>query len=201
MVFSDENEVRDALAPYHDDFVQLANNAWQKWVDVGLTGQLRYPGRSRACLVHDFFVQEAVRVWSDNDRVRVIEKDETAKFVFDDLVVGRFKKADDRGLGSNIPTQATLSFTEQQQELPGIPNVHKVEVLYTLNRLHTQIERLDVVARDRDIVLWSYQIEPGAQSSAEIIPLSVAPSDSTRGATVKVKQPNQVAHQKSDISE
>jgi hypothetical protein len=132
-------------------------------------------------------VQRAISGWSDDSAVRVIHRDETAKFVILDRVLLRFKKADDRGLGSNIPTQASLNFVEQQQELPGIPDAHKVEIVYVLNRLQTQIDRVVVVARDGDERLWDYVIAP--TDTAEVIPLPMAPSaEPVRGARIKVRK-------------
>jgi hypothetical protein len=116
----------------------------------------------------------------------LIRRDETAKFVVADQVVLRFKKADDRGLGSNIPTQASLEFTEQQYELPGMPDVHKIEVVYALNRLQTQIDRVVAVARDGDALLWDYAIVP--TTTAEVVSLPAPASEPTQGARVRVRK-------------
>ena len=130
--------------------------------------------------------------------MRVIRRDETAKFVVVDQVLLRFKKADDRGLGSNIPTQASLGFIGQQHDLPGIPNVHKVEVVYALNRLQTQIDRVVVVARDGDALLWDYAIAPA--TTAEVISLPVLPSEPARGARVKIRKADE-GDKKKDVGE
>jgi hypothetical protein len=143
-------------------------------------------------------VQRAIAVWAGDGAVRVIRRDETAKFVVADQVVLRFKKADDRGLGSNIPTQASLEFTEQQYELPGMPGVHKIEVVYGLNRLQTQIDRVVVVARDGDVLLWEYAVAPA--TTAEIISLAAPTSDATLGARVRVRKADE-GDKKKDASE
>lgn len=188
MILADEDAVRTILQPYHDAVFQAAHGAWNDWRDLKLAGRLLFPGRSRACLVHDFLVQRAVTAWSADPKVRVIQKDETAKFVIADQVLLRFKKADDRGLGANIPTQAFLDFAEQQHELPGMPNVQKVEVVYVLNRLQTQIDRVVVVARDGEIRLWDYVVMPA--TTAEIVPLPVAPSpEQDRGVKLALRRP------------
>lgn len=189
MIRADENTVRAALQPHHDIIFRAAHGAWKDWQALPLSGRLLFPGRSRACLVHDFIVQKAIAGWSANPAVRIIQQDETAKFVIGETVLLRFKKADDRGLGSNIPTQAFLNFAEQQAELPGIPNVHKVEVVYVLNRLQTQIDHVVVVARDGDVRLWGYLVTP--ESTAEIVPLPIAASgaEPERGAKITIKKP------------
>jgi len=113
----------------------------------------------------------------------------------------RFKKADDRGLGANIPTQAALDFAEQQHELPGIPNVHKVEVVYVLNRLQTQVDRVVVVARDGDVRLWDYVVE--RTGGADVIPMPILPdeSDLERRAKIVVKKPAASDDKTSEVGE
>ncbi len=180
-----EDIVRSVLAPYETKLFQAVHGAWEDWKTLGLAGRLLFLGRSRACLVHDFMVQRAIAAFTGDAVVRTIRRDETAKFVFAGQVALRFKKADDNGLGSNIETEATLDFVEQQQELPGIPNVHKIEVVYILNKLRTQIERVVVVARDGDVRLWNYLIAP--VTTAEIVPLPVAKPQPERGARIKVR--------------
>lgn len=197
MTEADEDIVRSVLAPYETKLFQAMHGAWEDWKALGLAGRLLFLGRSRACLVHDFIVQRAIAAFTGDAAVRTIRRDETAKFVFAGQVALRFKKADDNGLGSNIKTEATLDFVEQQQELPGIPNVHKIEVVYILNRLQTQIERVVVVARDGDVRLWNYVIAPA--TTAEIVPLPVAKPEPERGARIRIRGGNK--NQKKETGE
>lgn len=186
MIRADENIVRVVLRSYEDAIFKAVHGAWSDWRELPLGGRLLFPGRTRACLVHDFMVQRAIAAWTGDSAVRVIRRDETAKFVVAGQVLLRFKKADDRGLGSNIPTQAALDFAEQQHDLPGIPNVHKIEVVYVLNRLQTQIDRVVVVARDGDDLLWDYVIAPA--TTAEVISLPAQTSEPTKVARVRVRK-------------
>jgi hypothetical protein len=198
MIRADENIVRGVLRSYEDAIFKAVHGAWSDWRELPLGGRLLFPGRTRACLVHDFMVQRAIAAWTGDSAVRVIRRDETAKFVVVDQVLLRFKKADDRGLGSNIPTQASLGFIGQQHDLPGIPNVHKVEVVYALNRLQTQIDRVVVVARDGDALLWDYAIAPA--TTAEVISLPVLPSAPAQGARVKIRKADE-GDKKKDVGE
>jgi hypothetical protein len=186
MIRADEDIVRGVLRSYEDAIFKAVHGAWSDWRELPLAGRLLFPGRTRACLVHDFMVQRAIAAWTGDRAVRVIRRDETAKFVVAEQVLLRFKKADDRGLGSNIPTQASVDFTEQQHDLPGIPNVHKVEVVYALNRLQTQIDRVAVVARDGDSVIWDYAMTP--VTTAELITLPTQTSEPIKGVRVRVRK-------------
>jgi hypothetical protein len=186
MVLADEQAVRAVLGKYEGAIYEAVQAGWDEWRTLSLAGKLLFPARSRACLVYDFIVQRAIAAFAEDQKVRVLRGDETAKFLFADAVALRFKKANDNGLGSNIRTQATLGFVHQQQELPGLPNVHKVEVVYVLNSLQTQVDEVVVTARDGDVKIWNYSIAP--DSTAAIIPMSppVVP-DSGHGARIKIR--------------
>lgn len=186
MPIAKEHVVRAALAKYETNLSDAIHGAWQDWRELPLTGRLKFVGRSRACLVYDFIVQRAMATLADDTSVNFIEGDETVKLVFDGIVALRFKKANESGVGSNIKTQATLGFVEQQQELPGIPGVHKVEMVYVLNRLQTKIDQVLVVARDGDHCLWSYEVT--TDGGAAIVPMpQPQPSSDDRGARIKVR--------------
>jgi hypothetical protein len=184
MTLADELSVRAILGKFENVLFNAIHGGWGDWQALQLGGRLLFPARSRACVVYDFIVQRAMAVLAGDNDVRVIQRDETVKFIFADKVALRFKKANDNGLGSNILTQATLGFVDQQQELPGLPDVHKVEVVYVLNRLQTRIEQVQVAARDGDTCLWSYDIAP--DTSAKVIPLP-APNTGDSGHGVRIK--------------
>jgi hypothetical protein len=186
MPLADETVVRTILQPYEAKLSAAAAGAWDDWKALPLAGQLLFPGRSRACLVFDFFIRRAIAAFDGDSNVYVLRRDETAKFIFGGEVVLRFKKADESGLGSNIQTQATLKFVDQEQQLPGMPDVHKVELVYMLNRLQTQIDEIAVVARDGSMCLWSYLLTPAASAFA-VIPLPLVDAVEPVRAKVKVK--------------
>lgn len=197
MQLANETVVRNILRPHEAKLSAAIDGAWGDWKALPLAGQLLFPGRSRACLVFDFFVRRAIAVFAGDTSVNVIRRDETAKFVFSGQVVLRFKKADDSGMGSNIQTQATLKFVDQEQQLPGMPDVHKVELVYMLNRLQSRIEEVAVVARDGNVCLWSYALTPA--ESAAVIPLPL--TNALEPARVKVKVKDVDTDQKKGLRE
>lgn len=186
MILTDERAVRAALAKYEPALFQAVHKGWKDWQGSTHNRPLIFTARSRACLVYDYIVQRAIAAFDGDPAVRIILRDETARFIFTDKVVLRFKKANGNGLGANIRTQATLSFVEQQQELPGLSHVQKVEVVYVLNALQTQVVEVLVTARDGDVRLWHYALAP--DTTAEIIPLPTPVIPTTeRGARIKVR--------------
>jgi len=195
MTLTDEQAVRATLTNYEPVIFRAVHDGWKDWQNLSLNGRLLFPARSRACLVYDFIVQRAMAALHGDPAVRIIQRDETARFIFADSLALRFKKANGNGLGSNIQTQATLIFVEQQQELPGLPHAHKVEVVYVLNALQTQIAEVLVTARDRDIRLWSYAITP--EANAEVISLATPTTPAAeRGARIKVRSATDGEHSK-----
>jgi hypothetical protein len=182
------DDVRRELAPYEVDILEVVQGAWQDFLDLGIQAKLRYK-RNRAGLVHDFMVQRAMNKWPEGSGVTWLEKDETAKFIFGQEVIVRFKKADENGLGANIMTQAVLAFVDPQMNLPGIPEeLAKVEVLYSLNALETQINSVTVVARNGDRELWSYVIEDRRGGTVLPLPLAPAPSPAEPDVVVVPKR-------------
>lgn len=190
MTLANEQVVQAGLAKYEAHILRAVHGGWEDWRALQLGGRLMFPARSRACLVYDFIVQRAEAAFTEDGHVRTLRRDETIKFVFGDSVLLRFKKATDNGLGSNIQTQATLGFVDQQQELPGLPHVHKVEVVYVLNQLQTQIEQVLVAARNNNVCLWNYVLR--SETTAQIIPLPFSsPIESDRGPIIKLRGKNQ----------
>lgn len=183
-MLADQTAVEATLKEFEPAILRVVHRAWIEVRQLPLSAPLEFP-RTRACLVQDIMVRRAKAEFSDNPRVRIVARDETIKFVFDEAVVARFKKADASGLGSNIQTQAVMQFVDQQQELPGLPDMHKVEVLYHLNKLQTQIEHVTVVARDDDRMLWHYAITP--EDSAQVVMFPAGQEEPQRGAKVKIR--------------
>lgn len=194
-MLADQRFVQSVLSAYEPRLFLCVRQGWEKWVALGLGGQLQFPGRSRACLVYDFTVQALQAELAGDQNVIVVVKDETVKIIFKSSVVLRFKKANESGLGSNTMTQASLSFSGGQMRLLGMPELQPVELLYELNDLHTEISQVVVSARDGDTRLWSYPIKKNGGASAVQIDITKPqePNLTSRGATVKVREKDDVA--------
>ena len=134
--------------------------AWQDWLSFRLGGSWRC-NRSRANFVWEQIIDRAIKAVTGMPGVRYPRANETFTFIIDAGVVAfRFKKADEEGVSANLPTQTALAFHDHQMRLPGIQASNRVEVVYQLDALETQIEDILVVARDGDHVLWHYSLLP-----------------------------------------
>lgn len=149
--------LRSVLDRAMEDWASLPNKSW-----------LMFP-RDKANIIFSYIVRHALGEFADDADVHVISEPQTVKFLFRDTVLVRFKKGNTQGVGSNIETQAVLEFVDPQLCFAGLPDVHRVEVVYQLDILGTGYAEVAVVARDRRTRVWACPLTICA--SANVIPL------------------------------
>lgn len=145
-------EVEDRLTPYMAPIARVVLGAWADWMSSGKSGRWKRR-RSRANYIWEELACGAEAVFANDTSVRILPKNQSCWFHIDGLVF-RFKKSDASGLTNNFPTQAALDYHDQQEDLPGIPRVQRLEVTYVLNKLETAVHDILLVARDQGRVLW-----------------------------------------------
>jgi hypothetical protein len=104
-------------------------------------------------------VQNAISAFTADDGCKAIPHDDTLSFVFDQLVLVRFKKADIELKSRSYPTFLAQLFHNHDAELPGFEDLHRVEAAYVLNPLQTRLEWIGIVARHNKNVLWHFEFE------------------------------------------
>jgi hypothetical protein len=171
----DMEEVRRLLEPHESAITRFYLDAWSALRAMKGAPQPMYL-RTRASLLHNFVMNTAIPGLADAG-VHIIEKHETAFFVVDGRLLFRLKKGDERGITSNVDSQASLAFTDLEKPLSllaDLPDVWRVDISYILNSLDTLIERIVVVARDVNRVLWSYSFYPdvGAREIPQALPVA-----------------------------
>ncbi len=128
--------------------------------------------RTRSNDMFDAIARRAIFRLAAESGIRVEIEAQTFKF-YVKAIAARFKKGGEDKLGCNIPTQAAMAFMEADGVLPGLPpETGKVEIIWLPNEIWTQIDRVLVIARDGDHLIWEYEIE--AAAGAAIIPLPMA---------------------------
>ena len=193
--------VRGALTPYHAKIHSCIIGGFAEWRDLqnyrvarGYTPNLY--SRTNSNDIFDAIMRRAIPLLGSEDKVSVKTEAQTAKFIFRG-VVARFKKAGDDGLGCYIPTQAAMAFMDADGKLPGLPpETAKIELIWEPNAIWTQVERVLVVARDGDRLLWEYEIiaDAGDDAATPILPFNPQDgSDSDLDASDLVKP--KVKHQ------
>jgi hypothetical protein len=154
---TDQDNVRGILTDFEQRILSILEKAWAEWLEMPKKGKLS--ARSRASVVFDFIKNHAIDEFHADPNIHVIPKGQTVKFLFRDQVLVRFKKANSKGIGSNIETQAVLQFVDPQISIPNfLPDIYKIEVCYVLDRLATKMEMIAVTKRDRRRKIWSYPI-------------------------------------------
>ena len=133
-------------------------------------------------------ISRALEAVGARDNVQYNRANETFTFVVGEVVAFRFKKADDDGLSGNVPTQTALAFHEHQLPLPGIPAIHRVEVVYQLDALATAIRDILVVARDGGSVHWSYSILTAAVATA-LTPAATTQTTPAKALVIPISTP------------
>ena len=173
-----QETIEPILETYREPIVETVRAAWSDWRVSPYAGTWRCK-RSRANFVWEQIIQHAHIKFAGFGGLRIIEGQETFRFLVGDQVLFRFKKGDETGLTRNVPTQLALAFHDHEADLFNLPSVHRVEVAYTLNRLETEIEDVIVVARDSDTVVWTYSLleESGNVEPFPTLPNLVDPSE------------------------
>ena len=166
--------VQPIINRHREAIVTAVLGAWGDWQKSPRIGIWRCK-RSRATFVWEQIIDRAHIEFNGSPNVRIINGHETFKFLLEEQVLFRFKKGDEAGLSVNVPTQLALAFHDHDQDLLGLADVQRVEVLYQLNWLETGISDVIVVGRDKHVVVWSYSL---LDSAAGVVPLPIpAPSD------------------------
>jgi hypothetical protein len=185
MPIPSKSTVRPILDEIRDQIVTAIQGAWDDWLASHYNGVWRFK-RSRANFVFEQIIDRAHASLLDHDAVHVIDAHETKKFLVRNTVLFRFKKADEAGRSSNVATQLALAFHDHEEDLFGLPEVQRVEVVYKLNRLETQIDEICVVARDGDQIAWEYSLLDAGEDAVPL-PMPEPKPERPAAAIVKLK--------------
>jgi hypothetical protein len=167
---SDKDDVRNIITPVREAKIYRAIH--QAWADV-MQDRARYPRwpRTRANMMFERLAIRSLEQFFDDPGMHFAFHDETVKFIADQNLLGRLKKANNRGLGQNVPSHANDLFCDQES-FSMIAPLDKVEIVYVVNRLGTEISKVLVQARDGDVRLWAYEIDDTALASiAPVVPM------------------------------
>jgi len=188
-------EAQAILEPYHETIRQIVIDGWTEW---RTTHRLRAENgmspymyrRTTVNIIFDAIARRALTIFGNHPRVSVKDEAQTIKLFFQSKILLRIKKAGDDRLGRNIPTQAALAFADGDAELPGFPpETARVEVVWEANELWTHVDRVLVVARDGDRLIWEYEIDKSEKGGTvlPLLPRGDDPSGAPDEGMVKAK--------------
>ena len=136
-----EGDIKQLLASRVPALNRLVLDAWNRWWN--LPGRARMFRRTRACLMHNYMMNEARTVFMHDRGIHIIERQETLLFLVEKRLLFRLKLGDVYGVSSNIETQTAMAFTDPEVSLTlfDLPDVARVDICYVLNLLQTKIDR------------------------------------------------------------
>jgi len=109
-------------------------------------------------------IDAAVKALEDDAGIKTVGHHDTISFIVDDSVLFRLKKAALTLFTSNYPTLLSGMFHAHRADLLGFVGHHRVEIVHVFNRFQTALDWIGVVARDRNKVIWKYELPSGTAS-------------------------------------
>jgi len=182
-------DVRPILKDFEVRLRKILEDAWEDWLALPVSARTLVCKTTRANIVFDFAKHRAIAEFANDREIHAYPRGRTVKFLFRDRILVRLKKANAKGLGSNIQTQTVLSFTHPQIPLLDLPEIYHVEILYRENHLTTAIESIAATFRRGYSKVWSYELlRPEAAATVVPMPTPPPPSDDGQPATVRPRQ-------------
>ena len=170
--------VREKVEPILDVFAarlrSVLDRAMKDWVATPGRAKFIY-NRTSANVIFDHIIRHALAEFDgDGDAtVKALREPQSVKFLFHSTILARFKRGNARGIGSNIETQAVLDFVDPQGSFAGLPELHRVEIVYQLDILGTGLAEVSIVARNKWKRIWSYPLN--GRPAATVIHLPTPP--------------------------
>lgn len=121
----------------------------------------RLSPRTDASIIHDLIIDEVENEFTGVNGTYCKTSSNLFMLIIDSAVVLRFKKFDDKLLGSGINTQQSLAFNLQdsaQLELDGMPAEGLLYVGYRLNELNTKLNDIHITNRYNNYNIWEWNI-------------------------------------------
>lgn len=176
LLSSDLQTIRSCIRGAWDSYQQLYSPALRA----------RHTPLSRATLVHDEMVQQAEKEF--DGRTGVVMQRIQRMFVvsFGPHLVIRFKKFDDTFRVSNIPTEQSMSFINQQLELPGVERATKLHAGYRLNSLETALEGVYLVCPRGHGHEWILDLDDLDAAADNVVTFPTKPGTPPAGFKLKL---------------
>lgn len=175
MIVMNSTAAEAALQPYFQVINRVVDGAWKDWRDNPLAPQMQHK-RVRATCVWNQLIARSRREFADDPTVRVTTMKEWEGLLFNDRIFVRFKKAPRDLISRNYPTKHALAYNDLKQDL--FDGVSRLDLVYVLDASETLIDRICIVQRDGDQVVWRLDVKGVAGDEAQnVLPFApVAPS-------------------------
>jgi hypothetical protein len=120
---------------------------------IGAAGE-SVNNRGKCALFHSIAIEKAQRYFKGNKDIVITSKYQTIQVIFSGKIVGRIKKVNKRDLCANAKTVRNQSILDQRPDLFGFRQMTFVDIGYRIQGTWTEFERLLVICRVYDDVIW-----------------------------------------------
>lgn len=186
MPIPSKEAVRPIIERLRKPVVDVVLGGWKDWRESPHLGVWRCR-RSRANFVWEQIIDRAHRAFADDGQIRILDGQETFSFLVDDRVLFRFKKGNEAGISANVPTQLALAYHDHEQDLLGLAEVCRVEIVYQLNALQTEVVDVLVVARDGDRIAWAFSLLEGGEAAVALPAPELVDPEQTAARLVRAR--------------
>ncbi len=199
MPFITQAAAEEALNHLADDFIFIIESAWRDWFEGPFSSQMQKK-TVRANLVWNQMLVHAKRRLEGRDGVRV-----GTLSPWDGILVGndifiRMKKADEKLLSRNYPTKSALAFLDQTEDMFG--GVVRLELVYLVDKSETSVERIVLLQRHKNSVVWMIDLYGSGEMAQNVIPLSEPPAAPNLNSVAKriIKPKQNIKDNDQDVS-
>ncbi len=177
-----EKEVEESLKPYFDDMVRLVNSAFTDWLQSPFAASMQ-DAKVRANVIWNQFLYHAKAHFDTDSVVRVESMSHWSGLVVDSKYFIRMKKAGPKMLSRNYPTRSAVAFNDASVDL--FDGVARLELIYGLDNLGTAVDKIVLVQRHRNQILWALDLLRLTDSTKQaVIPMPVQPPTSAPATRV-----------------
>ncbi|CAN5714710.1 hypothetical protein BH10PSE18_BH10PSE18_08030 [soil metagenome] len=174
MPFASEDQVNTALKPHFSEFVSLLLGAHEDWTKSAFAASMQDP-KVRANVIWNQFLYRAKAAFEGRNGIRVENMRHWQGVVVGNSFFVRMKKASNKLLSQNYPTQSALKFNDASVDM--FEGIIRLELLYTLDELGTSIERIVVAQRHKSKILWAIDLLDSAEDHGQtVFTLPLAPN-------------------------
>ncbi len=156
MPFIPKTEADLMLKPFFSDLSEAVHRAWADWLVSNVAAGMQHK-RVRADNIWNQFLVHCKSRLDGHPDVRFETVNGMVVLIFHNRLLVRFKKGNGRFLSSNIPTQSALEFHDCTVDMFG--GVGRLECVYVLDKTETQIERIVIVQRHKNQILWVLPVD------------------------------------------
>jgi len=194
-----QTAAESAIRPFADDFVYVMQSAWSDWREGPYAAQMQRKS-VRAMLVWNQMLTHAKRRLEGREGIRVETLAPWEGILLGNDIFIRMKKADEKLLSRNYPTQSALAFVDQTQDLFG--GIARLELVYLLDSSETHIERIVLVQRHKKAVAWMIDLLGADPMTQNVIPLAEPPIDTSQESIAKriIKPKHETKDGEQDVS-